>query len=341
MARSALRSAFRNRFIGILALAALSGPVVAPAEPTASDPSQDAVKMDAVEVKSDPFRTLGIHGYVAVRLLGQTQMVCEGVNPDSPSYQSGLRPGDEFVELAGKPIGLRTALSLRSMVKNAVDLGTSIPARVRPIRGTASHPVLLRAMVEPPHRWLPASRVEPEPSISPDPVPILHGDGIAEKSWSDRGSATPRAALESLFWHLSRGDVDAVAAAIAVSGSAQTELTSLYQTLPESGRRYYGAPERMLAALVNHEERPRWIHIRSIATPKEGVTAFEVDAQFWDDFDHLKPKQTFSFVHGAKGWQWAISGHSIKQYADFYRGVPFELAAPEAVPAIAWFFHSS
>lgn len=309
---------------------------------TGSPPPEDgAVKLEPVEVKSDPFRTLGLHGEAVATLFGGVHMYIEGVNPASPSAKSGLQAGDEFVEIGGKTVGVGTIFSLRSLIKEAVASGKSIPAVVRPIHGKETRQVLLQAMVEPKHRWLPVDRVIVIALTPRDPVPAQHGNAFSEATWRDQGCAAPQAALETLFFRLTRGDVAGIASEMEALGSAQTALTGLFQSLPKSGQAYYERPERLLAALVAQEERPKWVYIRSFSTPSAAVATFDVDEQFWDDCDHLKIRKTFSFHHSAQGWRWAPSTGSIKKYAEYYRGVPFELAPPAAVPAIAWFFHSN
>jgi hypothetical protein len=144
-----------------------------------------------------------------------------------------------------------------------------------------------------------------------------------------------------LFCAFRRGDVDRVAALLDVSHKSPNELSGLFQSLPDAGRSYYGRPERMLAAFVDQEARPRWIRIRRASSSNADWTELEVTLQFWDDFDHRKLVSTYSFHRAAGEWKWVVSSNSIERYSSYYRGVPFELATPEAAPGVAWFFRSS
>jgi hypothetical protein len=318
-------------------LPAGSGAADAPEVPAVPD----AVKMGSVEVKSDPFRTLGLHGELTANLVGSVHLFVEGVNPGSPSAKNGLQAGDEVIALGGKPVNLATAFSFRSMVKDALAHGASIPAVVRPIHGTATRQVVLGAMVEPRRRWLPLAQMVAIDLPLRDPIPPPHGNAFCEATWVDQGEATPQAALESVFARLCRGDGAGIAGALEILGSAQTVGMALFQSLPAAGRTYYGSPEKMLAAFLIQEERPKWVYIRKLTTPKPDLAAFDVDEQFWSNYDHRKLRKTLLFHRTGQGWRWAISTHSIREYADYYRGVPFELAPPAVVPSIVWFFHSN
>jgi hypothetical protein len=334
------RRALRARRVHFLALGVSGWLVVAPVGKAESKPGGDTVKMDPVEVKSDPFRTLGVHGTIFVALTGETHMYINAVNPASPSSKNGLRADDEIVELAGRPVSLRTLFSFRRLVKDALDRGASFECMVRPYHRKDTHAILLQAMREPRHRWLPIAR-----SVSPcpephDPMPQPEVDSMPDATWMERGCATSQAALESLFCAFRRGDVDRLAALLDVSHGSPKELSGLFQSLPDSGRSYYGRPERMLAALVDQEARPRWIRIRRASSSNADWTELEVTLQFWDDFDHRKLVLTYSFHRAAGEWKWVVSSNSIERYSNYYRGVPFELATPEAAPGVAWFFRS-
>jgi hypothetical protein len=294
-----------------------------------------------VEVKTDPFRILGIHGMIVANIIGPTHMYVSSVNPASPSAKNGLHADDEILEIQGKKVSLATLLSFRRILKEALDRGTAVDCVVRSYHRKDSHRVLLLAMPEPRHRWQPLAQAPGVNSPPQDPMPPPTDGAISEKTWQDRGSATPQAALESLFWALGRGDVDRVASLIEVTGESQRVLQSLFATLPAAGRSYYGNPTRLLAALVDQEPRPHWFRIRKASSPDPNSASLVTALQFWNDYDHWRPAITYLFRHTATGWKWAVSNRSIQHYADYYRGVPFELAPPEAVPGIAWFFRSN
>jgi hypothetical protein len=304
-------------------------------------PNSETVKMAPVEVNSDPFRTMGMHGSI-VSGFGGTHMWINAVNPGSPAAKAGLRADDEIVEFQGRRITLTGVIfSFRKVVNEALNKGESFDCVVRSYHEKDTHVLHLRAMAEPKRQWLPLAQ---SPLSYPDlknSLPQPKGEFISDASWQDRGGSTPQAALESLFRAMGRGDIDRVEGMLNVEGSNRAALLSLYQSLPDDGRAYYGTPERMLAAFVDQEARPRWVKIIKISSPDPDSAEIQVTLKFWSDFDHRGLPATYAFHRTAAGWKWAISRHSIRSYADYYRGTPFEVAPPEAVPAIAWFFHSS
>ena len=328
--------------LGFFALRAAGQSAPSGTSPAASEAeASPTVRLAPVEVKTDPFRILGIHGMIVANIIGPTHMYVSSVNPASPSAKNGLHADDEILEIQGKKVSLATLLSFRRILKEALDRGTAVDCVVRSYHRKDSHRVLLLAMPEPRHRWQPLAQAPGVNSPPQDPMPPPTDGAISEKTWQDRGSATPQAALESLFWALGRGDVDRVASLIEVTGESQRVLQSLFATLPAAGRSYYGNPTRLLAALVDQEPRPHWFRIRKASSPDPNSASLVTALQFWNDYDHWRPAITYLFRHTATGWKWAVSNRSIQHYADYYRGVPFELAPPEAVPGIAWFFRSN
>lgn len=335
------RRFFRVQHVLRLTLASSAWTTLCALASANEQPGSDAIRMEPVEVKSDPFRTLGVHGAIVAKLPGSVRMYISAVNPASPCARSGLRADDEIVELAGKPVGLRTLFSFRKLVDDSLNRGTPFPCLVRSYHREDTHPVVLQAMREPKHRWLPLVRPSAATPAPRDPLPHPDGNVTPEESWQDRGSPTPEAALESLFFALSHGAPDRVAGMLEVSGKSQTELTALFGSLTDSGRRYYGSPERMLAAFVDQEPRPRWIQIRKVSESRAGSALMKVALQFWSDYDHRLLVLDYRFHRVAAGWKWAISSDSVGQYIRYYHAVPFELAAADDVPAIVWSFHSN
>jgi hypothetical protein len=316
-------------------------PALAAAEPPENQSDGPVVKMDAIEVKSDPFRSLGAHGLISASLFSRMQMKATSVNPGSPAAKAGLRAGDEFIEFGGKPIGVHTLFSFKALVKDAVAHGTSFNCVVRAAPGAESRSIVIKAMIEPKHRWLPVENMPRAPQSTRDPLPHSPDDAIVEETWHDCDRATPQAALESLFWKLARGDTDGIAGMIEVSGDAQSALSAIYASLPDPGRHYYEGPERMLAAFVGKEDLPRWIRIRSISLDGTDEATLDVELQFWDDYEHRQLRREFLFHREADGWKWTPSKDSIDKYAEYYHEARFEIAPPDAVPVIAWFFHSN
>jgi PDZ domain len=293
-----------------------------------------------MEVKSDPFRVLGIHGAFTVTIPGKTHMNIGAVNPGSPAAKNGLRADDEIVAIEGKPVGLGTLFSFRKMVMDADGHGLTFDCTIRPYRSQATRLILFQSMREPRHRWLPLAQSTAGYPGARDPMPQASKDSIPDNEWRDKGNATPQVALVSLFCAFSHGDVERVCALLDISANDLEELSALFHSLPDAGRKYYGSPERMLAAFVDQEARPRWIRIRKASSSDSDRTSLQVTLRFWNDLDHSRVESTYSFHRTTAGWKWAISSDSVRRFADYYHGVPFELAPPEGVPEIAWFFRS-
>lgn len=105
----------------------------------------------------------------------------------------------------------------------AVDRLRSELARLRSQTTKANSPATVTAPVELPSRIVPSS------------------------DWLYAGRATPAAAVETIFWAATGGDLDALAETLLLDEAAKAKATALLGSLPASGRSEYTTPERFVA----------------------------------------------------------------------------------------------
>ncbi len=91
-------------------------------------------------------------------------------------------------------------------------------------------------------------RIAGKPSAPHEP--FADSTPVTAISWTYAGQVTPRAALMSVLWTASHGDVDRLADLIEFSGPVRTEADAFFAQLPLASQQEYGSPERVVATLL-------------------------------------------------------------------------------------------
>jgi hypothetical protein len=82
-------------------------------------------------------------------------------------------------------------------------------------------------------------------------TPVGGKEELLAKDWSYCGQATPKAALESVLWAASHGDVERLAGLLNFASDARPEAEALFAGLPEVSKEEYGSPEMVVATLLS------------------------------------------------------------------------------------------
>src|ERR1022692_1440280 len=70
------------------------------------------------------------------------------------------------------------------------------------------------------------------------------------EAWTYAGRASPRAALRSVLWAASHGDVDHLADLLGFAPDVRAQAESLYAQLPAASQQEYDRPEKVVATLL-------------------------------------------------------------------------------------------
>jgi len=89
-----------------------------------------------------------------------------------------------------------------------------------------------------------------EPSASPLPESLRPGFWASASAWRDRGRATPEAALETMLWAASGGDIPALKDMLVLSPETRALAADIIRGLQGSSRQHYADPEDLVADLV-------------------------------------------------------------------------------------------
>lgn len=88
-----------------------------------------------------------------------------------------------------------------------------------------------------------------ERSAEPPAAPVSKPPTRASR-WTDRGALTPAAALESVLWAATQGEVTRLAGMLSLDPEARRMAETLFARLPEDTRAKYGSAEAVVALMI-------------------------------------------------------------------------------------------
>jgi hypothetical protein len=135
---------------------------------------------------------------------------------------------------------------------------------------------------------------------------------VAAEDWIYAGRATPAAAIESVLWAASRGDVDHLADLLGFTDDVRGRAEAVFSRLPPSSQQEYGSPEKVVATLLAGS----FPKAATAMTIVDGVPG-ELDAQISMRVDHSSggPRTNeFYFHHAQNGWQLIVPASVMEGY---------------------------
>lgn len=149
-------------------------------------------------------------------------------------------------------------------------------------------------------------------------IPPLAGNVLAHQLWQNRGAATPAATFETTLWAAAGGDIDALAALLALDPDARTEATALFAQLPAKFRHEFGSPERLVAVLTAKDVP---LGSATILGQYPSSTDTKVAAQIFDAEGQQKVS-LFSLRAESDRWRLVVPGNAVKRYAAWLHASP-------------------
>jgi len=71
-----------------------------------------------------------------------------------------------------------------------------------------------------------------------------------EATWKNRGRGSPEAAMETMLWAASGGNLDALKETLSINDETRAKAEELLTTLPGTARSQYSTPEDLLAVVI-------------------------------------------------------------------------------------------
>lgn len=145
------------------------------------------------------------------------------------------------------------------------------------------------------------------------------GDKVAAPDWTNAGTATPRATLETVLWAAAGGDIDTFAKCLLLpEGRGRQRAISLLETLPANVREQYGTPERLVAFLaikdvpIGTAQVVGWDDIRANTSSAQA----QVQVQLSSPND--QPKDVvLRFSQDGANWRLLVPDGAIAKYTAF------------------------
>jgi hypothetical protein len=154
---------------------------------------------------------------------------------------------------------------------------------------------------------LQANEAAAETSNAPDEGDAL--ETVPAGEWIYAGRATPRAALESVLWAASHGDIEHLAELLGFTDEARTKADAIYSQLPEASKQEYASPERVVATLLAGSF-PKSATAMTIVGDETGEQ--EADVSMRVDHSSGGPRtNTFSLRRMEDGWQLLVPASVI------------------------------
>jgi hypothetical protein len=141
---------------------------------------------------------------------------------------------------------------------------------------------------------------------------------VSAKDWTNAGRLTPRAAIESVLWAASRGDVDHLAALLGFQPEVREQVDAMFAKLPEASQRDFGTAENVIATMLAGSF-PKDASSMTILADKQ----WGEDAGIAMTVDHEDGKSRtsqFRLHHTPDGWQLMVPASVIEGYQQTLTG---------------------
>lgn len=159
-------------------------------------------------------------------------------------------------------------------------------------------------------------RLAAEKSAAPSLERFAIGSRVSAADWKNAGTATPRAALETVLWAAAGGDIDTFAHCLLLGKGA---AVALLESLPADQRAQYGTPERLIAALAIRDVPLGAAQV--IYWNERGTTHATVQLLLSAPDGTTKDSNLLFFNQGA-GWKLVVPESAITKYAGMLKGTP-------------------
>lgn len=135
---------------------------------------------------------------------------------------------------------------------------------------------------------------------------------LSAEEWVFSGRDTPRAAIESVLWAASRGEVDQLANLLGFPPDVRAQADAMFSKLPTASQKEYGSPERVVATLL----------AGSFPKDASGINVYsdkqwDQDASISMSVEHSEGQprtNVFIFHHASDGWRLMVPASVMSGY---------------------------
>ncbi len=142
-----------------------------------------------------------------------------------------------------------------------------------------------------------------------DPIPVLQVLPVG--SWKDAGRATPTAALETMLWAGTTGNVEALSNALILDAESGNLARKQFDAAPTAQQQEYGTPLRMLAALMAKDMPGGDVSVVNVKAADPNSPSVVIDAML-KDRDGSASKAKFEFVQVNGHWLLKVPAAAVE-----------------------------
>ena len=135
--------------------------------------------------------------------------------------------------------------------------------------------------------------------VKKEPIPVL--TVLPAGTWKDAGRATPTAALETMLWAGSVGNLEALSSILVLDPEADNLARKQFEVASPAQQQEYGTPLRMLAMLMAKDMPGGDVSVVNIRAPDSNSTSMVIDALLRDR-DGSASKGRFEFAQVDGRW---------------------------------------
>jgi hypothetical protein len=151
-------------------------------------------------------------------------------------------------------------------------------------------------------------------------APETEPSELLAKDWANAGRETPRAAIESVLWAASRGDVEHLAALLGFKPDVREQVDAMYAKLPEASQRNFGSAEAVIATMLAGNFPKDASSMKVLADQQWGEDA--AIAMSVGHSDGQTRVNQFTFHKAADGWQLMVPASVIEGYQEMLASGP-------------------
>jgi hypothetical protein len=161
------------------------------------------------------------------------------------------------------------------------------------------------------------SRKDPASVTASAPALSMTKQMLPVEQWKHAGHATPTAALETVLWAASVGDVDVLAGSFSIDPVVRTKVNGLLFRLPETIRKDYDTPERLMALLTAGDVPLGAAQIHDYHALNLGGTALVAVLR---DTENRHRAANVTLRQEGEAWKLVVPGEAVDKYAAILKG---------------------
>jgi hypothetical protein len=143
---------------------------------------------------------------------------------------------------------------------------------------------------------------------------------LSAMDWANAGRETPRAAIESVLWAASRGDVEHLAALLGFQPDVRDQVDAMFSKLPEASQQSFGNAETVIATMLAGNFPKDASSMKILADKQWGEDA--AIAMSVGHSDGQTRVNQFKFHKTPDGWQLMVPASVIEGYQEMLTSEP-------------------